>query len=221
MAMKLQKFTSYENYVERQVADNKRKLSHVWVTRKELDIVADLVEKREVAGDSKVSGICHGVRNGFEVEVLRERLGAGVFGTEISDTADQFANVIQWDFHELKPEWLGAMDFIYSNSWDHSYAPDVLFQRWASCLAPGGLMILEWSRNHMPKSVYHSDWFGIDLDDFLVMLRKEHTVDRVISFNKLTLCQGLRKPLAWLKGQVAPVRLVVVSSPQSRGTASS
>ena len=33
--------------------------------------------------------------------------------TEISETAEQFPNTIQWDFHKVKPEWLSSVDFIY------------------------------------------------------------------------------------------------------------
>ncbi|MBK6621188.1 MAG: hypothetical protein IPG32_10020 [Saprospirales bacterium] len=47
-----------------------------------------------------------------------------VIGTEISDSASKFSHTIEWDFHEVKPEWIGRADFIYSNSFDHSYDPE-------------------------------------------------------------------------------------------------
>ncbi|MEJ0015745.1 MAG: hypothetical protein WDN25_04115 [Acetobacteraceae bacterium] len=50
-----------------------------------------------------------------------------MLGTEISDTATQSSTTIQWDFHEVKPEWLNSVDFIYSVSWDHRYDPVKLF----------------------------------------------------------------------------------------------
>ena len=91
------------------------------------------------------NGICHGTRNGFEQKYLREHLKADVFGTEIADTAKECPYTIQWDFHEVKDEWLGAIDFIYSNSIDHSYDPKMCFERWLSCLRPGGYCILHWA----------------------------------------------------------------------------
>ena len=73
---------------------------------------------------------------------------ADVLGTEISETATQFPMTIQWDFHEVKPEWLSAFDIVFSNSWDHSYDPRLAFSRWLSCVAKGGALVLEWSKVH-------------------------------------------------------------------------
>lgn len=205
--MKLKTLKSYDNYVATQTTVNKQKLSHVWVTPKELRLVAACV-RRHVSNPK--FGLCHGVRNGFEVKGLRELLGFEIVGTEISDSATQFENVIQWDFHDVKDEWLNGVDFIYSNSWDHSYDPEMMIQRWLSCLTPDGVCILEWSRNHLPKSVYRADWFGIDLPDFLSMLRRQGVVEDVIRFNRVEWTQFPRQPLRWCKGLVLPLRLIVL-----------
>src|SRR3972149_6452637 len=103
--MRLLTFGSYEQYVETQTQTNRRKLKKVWVTPKELRAVARYV-RRHIPGAS--FGLCHGVRNGYEVGRLRDLLGIEVLGTEISDTANQFEHVIQWDYHEVKPEWRGG-----------------------------------------------------------------------------------------------------------------
>jgi hypothetical protein len=47
---------------------------------------------------------------------------------------------------------------IYSNSWDHSYAPDKMFAAWAGCLAPDGRLYLEHSALH--EVVNDLDPFG-------------------------------------------------------------
>jgi hypothetical protein len=71
-----------------------------------------------------------------------------VIGTEISDTAEQFPHTIQWDFHETRPEWINAVDFIYSNSLDHSYDPDKCLNAWMSCVKEDGICIIEHTSKH-------------------------------------------------------------------------
>ena len=84
-------------------------------------------------------GLCHGVRNGYEVRRLRTLLPTvDIVGTDISDTARDTPNCIVWDMHDVKPEWVGAIDLIYSNSWDHTYDPCVLFTNWSRCLSHEG-----------------------------------------------------------------------------------
>ena len=86
-----------------------------------------------------------------------------VIGTEISETAAQFENTIQWDFHDVKPEWLASVDFIYSNSFDHSFDPGKCLSAWMSCLKPGGICLLEHTNAHGPRSVNELDPFGAEL----------------------------------------------------------
>jgi hypothetical protein len=76
---------------------------------------------------------------------------------------------IEWDFHEVKPEWLGAVDIVYSNSYDHSYDPHKLFPAWLSCLSVNGVMALEWTRAHdMRPSIL--DPFNVGLDSLTQLL---------------------------------------------------
>ena len=86
-----------------------------------------------------------------------------MIGTEISDTATQFPKTIQWDFHETKPEWLEATDFIYSNSFDHSYDPEKRLDAWMSCVRTGGLCILEHSDQDGPLGAREFDPFEADI----------------------------------------------------------
>jgi hypothetical protein len=130
----------YERYKRVQTEGNKRKLGQVWVQEENIQFLSDYI--RRVVGPVKF-GICHGTRRGKEQEWFREHLGAEVIGTEISETATQFPHTIQWDFHETKPEWLDAVDFIYSNSFDHSYDPEKCLNTWMSCVRKGGVCILE------------------------------------------------------------------------------
>ena len=39
------------------------------------------------------------------------------------------------------------VDFIYSNSFDHSYDPEKALDSWMSCLSEKGICIIEWSND--------------------------------------------------------------------------
>merc|ERR1711920_1130260 len=109
-----------------------------------------------------------------------------VLGTEISDTAEQFPNTIQWDFHNAKAEWLSAADFIYSNSLDHAFDPLRALTQWMRCLQPRGVLFLEHCSGHSEIGVIHdedtrdlqsngrymsgSDMFGASFSEYLRLI---------------------------------------------------
>lgn len=173
--MKLTKFVTadgrfdYARYQNIQEEGNKRKINMVWVNKDLVKYLSELLKSN--IGDVK-NGLCHGTRRGKEQEWFRDNLGADVIGTEISSTATDFPNTIQWDFHETKPEWIGVTDFIYSNSWDHSYDPEKMFTSWMSCLRPGGWIILEYTRQHWPDHSGELDPFGISIDELTYLLTR-------------------------------------------------
>ena len=150
----------YATYRRVQEEGNKRKLQTVWVLEENIVFLSAYL--KSVVGSPRF-GICHGTRRGKEQEWFGKRMRCDVIGTEISDTATQFPNTIQWDFHETKPEWLDATDFIYSNSFDHSYDPEKCLNAWMSCLRTGGLCILEHSDHSGPLGARELDPFGADV----------------------------------------------------------
>jgi hypothetical protein len=153
---------SYEDYRATQNAGNLRKLAHVWA--KEANI-AHLARYATGRLGPNLRVLCHGTRNGAEIKWFRKHLPGAikVLGTEIADTAGQFPDTIQWDFHDIKPEWVGAWDVIYSNSWDHAFIPRQAFRNWMESLSPRGLLFLEHTRYHTPAHVDDLDTFGATL----------------------------------------------------------
>ena len=115
-------------------------------------------------------GLCHGTRTGKEQEWFRKYLNCDVIGTEISDTATQFPNTIQWDFHKSKPEWINSVDFIYTNSLDHTYSPDKALNTWMSCIKEKGFLIIEHSAGHSKAT--ETDPFGAHISQmpYLILL---------------------------------------------------
>ncbi len=148
----------YDEYRSVQTAANKRKLSHVWADAVTLGAVAADLGRRFPAGVR--SGICHGARNGFEVAWFREALDADVIGTDISETATQFADMVVWDFHDANPDWSGRFDFVYTNSLDQAVAPQRALAAWAAQLVPAGRIYIEHTASHGVDGAGEMDPFG-------------------------------------------------------------
>lgn len=156
----------YERYRRVQAEGNRRKLGSQWVDEGSIQYLSDYIKSQ---GLKPSFGICHGTRRGSEQAWFSKWLdGCHVIGTEISDTATQFPNTVQWDFHEQNPDWIGKAGFVYSNSWDHSYDPIKMFRVWLDQLSQGGLMILEHSKAH--TSINELDPFGIGLDELKALI---------------------------------------------------
>jgi hypothetical protein len=150
----------YEKYRQVQIEGNKQKATKVWALEENIVFLSRYIEG--VVGSPKF-GLCHGTRRGLEQAWFKKHLQCDVLGTEISDTAKDFPDTIQWDFHEVKSEWVNSVDFIYSNAFDHSYDPQKCLNAWMSCVRPGGLCILEHSSGHAADTATQLDPFGADL----------------------------------------------------------
>lgn len=149
----------YEKYRITQTEANHRKINLIWAREDDVAWLAQILWKR---GEPKF-GLCHGTRQGVEQAWFSKRLGCRVIGTEISDTASQYPNTVEWDFHEENPDWVGKADFVYSNALDHAYDPDRALNTWMRQLKPSGLCIIEHSKWHSPKHASEIDPFGADL----------------------------------------------------------
>ena len=180
--MKLWKFNNYEEYKDAQLVGYSAKVNtHSWVdTYSVRGIVSYIFDC-----NPEVSfGLCHGTRRGVEQEEFNktfDRLGLNVtvIGTEIADEAqDRFPNTIEWDFHEVKDEWINSVNFIYSNSFDHSYKPKECLDSWMSCLSPNGIAIIEWTDCDInPRPM---DPTGGTVDEYKVMINDKYDLVDVL-----------------------------------------
>lgn len=161
-------YDDYETYRMVQEEGNKAKLAAQFVKKSHIFHLAEWIKDQ---GCKPTFGLCHGVRRGKEQAWFRKRLeGANIIGTDISETATQFENTVQWDFHDDNPDWEARADFVYSNSWDHAYDPGKAFAAWARCLKPGGWLLIDHTRGHMPKSSNVLDPFGATRDAVIRIL---------------------------------------------------
>ena len=157
----LHEYSSYEEYRDTQIFHNKKKIKGVWADKITLNRVSDIILNR-FKEKNLIKGICHGTRNGFEQNYLRNLSKKfEVIGTDISDTANNYENSIQWDFHDEKKEWCDANQFIYTNSLDQSWKPKKAILTWLTQLTDDGLLIIEHTENHGPEKAGESDPFGV------------------------------------------------------------
>ena len=163
--------SAYRTYREIQQAGNIEKLDAVFASQENIAYLARFAEQRL----GQVGFVlCHGTRNGAEQRWFKEALSGSpkVIGTEISDTATQFPDTVQWDFHELNPEWEGKADVIYSNSWDHSIDPDRMFTSWMKSLSPRSVMMIEHTIFHLGTHADALDPFGATRDGIIALLNR-------------------------------------------------
>ena len=198
--MKILSFESYEEYRQIQVAANKLKYEQVFAEDPELKRVAAHFRAH---GRGASLGLCHGVRNGYEVRKLRALLPAvNIVGTDISDTVGNVQNCIVWDMHEVKPEWFGAVGFMYSNSWDHTYDPDLLFARWSECLLADGRLYLSYTDLHSEKGINEStkiDVFGCSLDELTRIVQRRFVLEDLLEVSPSMTFQTWRRRIAYLR----------------------
>ena len=134
-----------QKYYEIQKDANHEKIDRQFETEENILILCDFLNK-EIP--EKKLGICHGTRTGKEQLWFNENLSTNsyVFGTDIADDADKYENTIIFDMHKDNKEWLNKFDFVYSNSWDHSYNLKEMLSVWKKHLKKDGYLIL----NHTP-----------------------------------------------------------------------
>jgi hypothetical protein len=163
--MGLYKYTNYEEYKGVQIAASKHTSDWVWVYEHEIETASIILLTK--MGTIEF-GICHGVRTGKEQEWFQKYLDTEVIGTDL--VAVDTPGTLEWDFHEIKPEWEGNVDFIYSNSFDHTYAPDLCLHQWMRCLKPNGYCILHWSEGQLIST--RRDPFGATLDTYKSLIER-------------------------------------------------
>lgn len=156
----LHEYRSYDDYRQVQIYHNYRKLGRVWADAATMDQLA--AHLREQLGSGPIRGLCHGTRNGFEQNHLNcNHAGFEVIGTDISPSARDFPNSVEWDFHDVNPEWQGKFDFVYSNSLDQSWQPRAALAAWLDQVRPGGVVVIEYSEEQSPLAAGEMDPFGV------------------------------------------------------------
>lgn len=173
-----------DEYIRSQTIANRKKITRVFEYEENIEMLSNYLKNKL---ETITFGICHGTRRGKEQEWFIKNLNCDVFGTEISDTATQFPNTIQWDFHEIKEEWIDHFDFIYSNSLDHSYDIQYCVSQWAKCLRKNGLMIINGTTAHQTLFTNKADVGGFsktEIQDIISSIPNLNVIDFIKSKKK-------------------------------------
>lgn len=158
---KLYEFTSAEEYKQLNIEIHNRKKYKGIIPAKYRDVIAHI--KQNIPNPTL--GICHGARNNQEVDLFKNGVGCEVIGTDISPFAKEFG-LLEWDFHEVKEEWLDSIDFVYCNALDHSHSPKYAVAQWVKCLKPTGLCFIEYAYDKWAAGYNAADCFGSTLDGY-------------------------------------------------------
>ena len=73
----------------------------------------------------------------------------------------------------MKPEWLGSVDFVYSNALDHSYDPVLAVNHWMSCVSKrgeGGALFVHHTWQHTKRATSMMDPFGASYTEYIGLL---------------------------------------------------
>ena len=168
---------SYEEYKKNQTKTNKLKINNVWVREENIDDI----KKYCITHNLSIKEIlCHGTRNGAEIKFFKKYFSnSNVLGTEISETATNYNDTVQWDFHEVNQEWVNNFDIVYSNSWDHSYNLNKSIGVWVNQLSGDGILVLEWSDYSHNKAFNKIDCCGCSLEVLTELLSKKGYVETI------------------------------------------
>ena len=173
--MKTYTHRSYESYFNTQYSHTDGETSHgtgvvIWASEMMLKEVNELMHSH--VKDIR-SIVCHGCRNGFEVDVLKTlNPGAEVFGTDIYGPAYKYDRNYfrEIDFDIVPDDWREYFDVVYSNSIDHCRNPVTTLLSWKSELRDGGICFVTFQfSSRRPNKVdcfYLSpDAYRLDIDE--------------------------------------------------------
>jgi hypothetical protein len=174
--MKIWKYDSYEEYVKSQVdgiynhPTVKDNYNYEWYESCDIIFLRDNVINPHFlkCGKTPKFGICHGAKLGKENIEFEKQTGVSFIGTDISIETNPKMKLIEWDFHEIKDEWINAVDIIYSNALDHSYDPKLCLKRWIKCLSDVGIGIIEHSNNDLKST--STDPFGATIEEYCELI---------------------------------------------------
>ena len=141
---KIWKHKSYEAYIDAQKKLTDKKYGKIVFVR---DSVIESIYKH--FKDKNVQSIlCHGTRTGDEQKLFKKFFGCYVWGSELSERAQNAEMTTVWDFNKVNEDWIGKFDLIYSNSFDHCITPKETLGVWKDQLTENGRLCIEWTEFH-------------------------------------------------------------------------
>ena len=163
--MKVFKYRDYKHYKKAQIDANIEKYHRSWINTGTVEQIKKYVKKAD-----KI--LCHGVRNGSELKYFDEVYSPShIVGTDISPTVNRIKDfeVYEVDFHD-PIKYTDYFDIVYTNSFDHSYAPRKALETFNDQLTVGGYLVVELPIGDDNQS-NEMDPLMIEKEEYLEMLQ--------------------------------------------------
>ena len=174
--MQILTFPNDREYVKAQRRADESKSKRTSFTQNEINRIREELLHCDTGIFAKnpcmIDGICHGCRNGQEVDSLNLENQMDCCGTDLFPREYPF--IVEWDFRQENPEWVNRFDFVYSNSLDHSDEPEKTLEVWSNQLRGDGVLLLQWSTSH--RNVEGADCFGASLDEYMILVSKSFNI---------------------------------------------
>ena len=162
--IKKYEYDDYDDYLKNQKEAYDKKRDKVWTEESDIKCVSEYIKKFI----NPSNGICHGVRTGKEIIWFRKYLNdCDVIGTELNEKRNEY--VVKWDFNNENSNWINKFDFVYSNSYDHSFDIHHTMDTWKNQLSDKGIIVLEYNHDHTIVDSW--DPTGIDKENLIKLLK--------------------------------------------------
>jgi len=177
-------YKTYEDYVRVQQSRAKLHLEGNNLWSHTAAVIAVYLERHFALKPRSESlrGLCHGAKTGKEIRMLREAIAnrsaftsTALLGTDITEEAVALSggDVVRMDFHDVRADWYGHWDFIYSNAFDHSPRPWEAVRVWHGQLhKPDGVLILGHTLCHHRNTIDAVDVYGSTAGEACLLLKK-------------------------------------------------
>lgn len=109
---------------------------------------APLSWKKIISASEKIYPYPHSVfplLESFGRSNLKNIDNNAVVGVEINPQG-QRQDILTCSFDELPPGWTNRFKVLFSNSFDHSMAPEKTVKEWTRVVKPGGVLIILWCK---------------------------------------------------------------------------
>jgi hypothetical protein len=174
--MQLLTFPNEREYIKTQKKADEAKSKRTSVTENEMNRVLEKLLHCQsgifAEYPAMIEGVCHGCRNGQEIDFLNRENAITCGGTDLFERNRPEICIQDFRFEVLK--WKDRFDFIYSNSLDHSDDPVQTLFVWSEQLKSNGVLLLQWSTSH--RYALDADCFGASLDEYLVLVSKSFNI---------------------------------------------
>lgn len=184
--MELLKFKDKSHYENVQLATVRMRKKRASFRLGEIRLSCEWLKSHSITDSNGVKGLCHGVRSGLESDVfLRYFPLATIIGTDLFPMEGAYYKsltpVVKWNFSEVNPDWIGKMDFVYSNSLDHSDCPETTIRIWLEQIKPTGFLLLRWGLHGFEKA-RRGDCFTASYQELADIINR---IGRVVNVIKL------------------------------------